>query len=165
MSEGERWFIDFAKFKTYLEEEYQPLFLKYYGTEDTRPRGVKFKARARAEANRHAKMARLGYDVITKPLKYIRHSDGRFTTKGDMDVEITMDVVDALHSLDVIVLVSGDSDYLKLVERAHSHGKGVRIISFDKLLSWELRSFAENNTGCRYTKVESIRQDIERLDK
>ena len=51
----------------------------------------------------------------------------------------------ALHSskIDVLILISGDSDYLKLVKRVYSEGIRVRIISFDKLLSWELRSFAE----------------------
>ena len=94
MDRGKRWFVDFKKFKTYLKAEYQPLFLKYYGTENTKPRSHQFRARAQAEANRHIEMARLGYEVITKSLKYIRRSDGKFTTKGDMDVEITMDIMD-----------------------------------------------------------------------
>lgn len=165
MGAGERWSIDFAKLKTHLEGEYQPLFLKYYGTQDTQPRSPKFKAKARVEARIYAKLAKLGYEVITKPLKYINHANGRITTKGDMDVEITMGIMDNLDSLDTIVLVSGDSDYLNLVNRAHEMGKRIVIVSFDKLLSWELRAFAEDNERCRYIKIESIRQDIERQNR
>ena len=106
----------------------------------------------------------MGYEVITKPLKYIRHQDGRFTTKGDMDVEMTMGILDNLACLDVIVLVSGDSDYLELVKRAETAGKQVIIFSFDKLLSWELRTFAANSKRCRYKKIETIRHLIEKLN-
>ena len=159
---SQRWFIDFAKFKAYLEGKYQPLFLKFYGTQDVKPRGPKFQARAQAEANRYSKLVQLGYDVVVKPLKYIKRGDGTFTTKGDMDVEMTMGILDNLDSLDMIVLISGDSDYLPLMERAYNKEKEVSIMSFDQLLSWELRTFAEDNKGCSYTKIESLRPLIEK---
>ena len=161
MKQNERWFIDFNKFMVWLNDNHNPVFVKYYGTVDTKPKTAKFKMRAQSEAQLYAKMGKMGYEIITKPLKYIKHKNGKFTTKGDMDIEIALGVIKQLDNLDSIVLVSGDSDYLALMQLIHSQGKSVHIISFRKLLSWELRTFAEENNNCDYRVLESIRKDIE----
>ena len=161
VSKEKRWLIDFAKLKTYLDKEYKPLFVKYYGIEDMKPREARFKTRAKFMTHIYRKLTQLGYELITKPLKYIRLQDGRFTTKGDMDVEITMGIMDNMDTLDRIILISGDSDYLPLIERMHNKSKQIIIIAFDKLLAWELRTFTQNNKNCKYTKIESIRGQIE----
>ena len=66
-----------------------------------------------------------------------------------------------MDTLDRIILISGDSDYLPLIERMHNKSKQIIIIAFDKLLAWELRTFTQNNKNCKYTKIESIRGQIE----
>ena len=156
-----RWFIDFAKFQAWLRNEYQPLFFKYYGTVDVKPRTAKFRARAQAEARLYAKMEKMGYEVITKPLKYIRQKGGTFITKGDMDIELVLGIMENLDSLDEIIIVSGDSDYLAPVQLVYGRGKSIHVLSFRKLLSWELRTFAEENDSCDYRVLESIRKHIE----
>lgn len=61
----------------------------------------------------------LGFTVKLKP--YIQRSDG--SAKGDWDVGITLDVVDAASRVDVIVLASGDGDFDLLLERVgQRHG-------------------------------------------
>ena len=53
---------------------------------------------------------------------YIQRRDG--SAKGDWDVGITIDVLDAARKLDTIVLLSGDGDFDLLLEKAKS-GFGV----------------------------------------
>lgn len=55
----------------------------------------------------------IGFEVKLKP--YIQRSDG--SAKGDWDVGITLDVIDAAASTDVIVLASGDGDFELLLKR------------------------------------------------
>ncbi|WP_459206828.1 LabA-like NYN domain-containing protein [Pseudomonas sp. MLB6B] len=55
----------------------------------------------------------LGFQVRLKP--YIQRSDG--SAKGDWDVGITLDVVDAASRVDQVVLASGDGDFDLLLER------------------------------------------------
>ncbi|MHA6192973.1 LabA-like NYN domain-containing protein [Pseudomonas wadenswilerensis] len=55
----------------------------------------------------------LGFTVKLKP--YIQRSDG--SAKGDWDVGITLDVVDAAARVDQVVLASGDGDFDLLLER------------------------------------------------
>ena len=55
----------------------------------------------------------IGFTVKLKP--YIQRSDG--SAKGDWDVGITIDVMEAAKDIDVIVLLSGDGDFDMLLEK------------------------------------------------
>jgi uncharacterized LabA/DUF88 family protein len=55
----------------------------------------------------------IGFTVKLKP--YIQRSDG--SAKGDWDVGITLDVMDAARDVDTIVLLSGDGDFDLLLDR------------------------------------------------
>lgn len=156
----ERWFIDYEKLKAYLKQHYRPVFYKLYTAVDERPKSQKFIERARIQVKMNAKLEGMGYDVITKPLKYIKQGDGTFKTKGDMDIELSMDMMGALNDLDTVVLISGDCDYLKPVQTLHVMGKYIRIISFDKLLSWELRTFAMRNARCSFATIDSLKEQV-----
>ena len=55
----------------------------------------------------------LGFEVLLKP--YIQRSDG--SAKGDWDVGITLDVMEAAERVDEVVLASGDGDFDLLLQR------------------------------------------------
>ena len=55
----------------------------------------------------------IGFTVKLKP--FIQRSDG--SAKGDWDVGITIDVMEAAPDVDVIVLLSGDGDFDLLIEK------------------------------------------------
>jgi uncharacterized LabA/DUF88 family protein len=57
----------------------------------------------------------IGFEVKLKP--YIQRSDG--SAKGDWDVGITLDVIEAAAHTDIIVLASGDGDFDMLLKRAY----------------------------------------------
>ena len=59
--------------------------------------------------------------------------------KADWDVGIAVDAIKTSHSVDVVVLVSGDGDYVPLVEYLKNHGKRVEAIAFGKSTSSKLR--------------------------
>ena len=55
----------------------------------------------------------IGFNVKLKP--YISRSDG--SKKGDWDVGITIDVLDAADMVDKIILLSGDGDFDLLIQK------------------------------------------------
>lgn len=55
----------------------------------------------------------IGFTVKLKP--YIQRSDG--SAKGDWDVGITIDVMEAAKDVDSVVLLSGDGDFDLLLEK------------------------------------------------
>ena len=65
----------------------------------------------------------IGFDIKLKP--YIQRSDG--SAKGDWDVGITIDVMDAVsnasRSVDWVVLLSGDGDFDRLLRRVSESGE------------------------------------------
>jgi uncharacterized LabA/DUF88 family protein len=67
----------------------------------------------------------LGFTVKLKP--YIQRSDG--SAKGDWDVGITIDVMDAAADVDSVVLASGDGDFDQLLERIRQR-HGVEAVAY-----------------------------------
>ena len=58
----------------------------------------------------------IGFDVKLKP--YIQRKDG--SAKGDWDVGITIDVMEAAADVDIVVLLSGDGDFELLLRKVMS---------------------------------------------
>lgn len=76
-----------------------------------------------------------GYDVKTKDLQIFPGG----AKKGDWDVGITVDAVKMAKSMDVIVLVSGDGDYIPLVEYLqNTFGCRVELMAFRESASAKL---------------------------
>lgn len=91
-------------------------------------------------------LRRNGFRVVTKPLK--RFSDG--TTKGDLDMELAVDLLTQAPYIDVAVIVSGDGDFTYLVDRAQRLGLRVEIASTPRYTAIELLEIAD-----RYVDLES----------
>ncbi|MDP3900995.1 MAG: NYN domain-containing protein [bacterium] len=73
--------------------------------------------------------------------------------KADWDVGIAVDAIKVSLAVDSIVLVSGDGDYVPLVEYLKNHGKRVEVIAFGKSTSSRLREEADEFTDLE-TSVE-----------
>jgi len=67
-------------------------------------------------------------EVRRKTLKI--RSDG--SMKGDWDMEMALDILDAAPTLDVVVLVSGDGDFTSLVNRVKAMGPRVEVAAFPR---------------------------------
>jgi len=67
-----------------------------------------------------------GYQVITKPMKEYTDQQGQRKRKGNMDIELAIDVMEMSDTLDEIYLFSGDGDFRRLVEAVQR--KGVRVV-------------------------------------
>lgn len=81
----------------------------------------------------------LGYRIVTKPLK--RYANG--TIKANFDVELAIDVLTMSDRLDIVVLLSGDGDFRRLVEIVASKGVRVEVIAFGPSTAAELRTVAD----------------------
>ena len=100
----------------------------------------------------------LGYIVRKKELKRITtHSQNgdSIQEKGNMDVEMTIDIIHSLKEYDIAVLFSGDSDFLALVSYVKNNGRKVYIFSSKNKISQELRT-----GGDGYFDILNITDDI-----
>ena len=70
-----------------------------------------------------------GYTMVTKPTKEFTDSMGRRKIKGNMDIELAIDVMEMAERLDHIVIFSGDGDFRRLVEAVQRKGVRVSVVS------------------------------------
>src|SRR3990167_4020501 len=63
--------------------------------------------------------------------------------KADWDVGIVIDAIRTSPGLDVIVLVSGDGDFIALVEYLKNQGKRVEVLAFGRTTSSKLKEIAD----------------------
>ena len=70
-----------------------------------------------------------GYTVVTKPTKEFTDSMGRRKIKGNMDVELAIDMLEMAPHLDHTVLFSGDGDFHRLVDAMQRRGVRVSVVS------------------------------------
>lgn len=89
-----------------------------------------------------------GYSLVTKPAKEFTDDQGRKRIKGDMDIEIAVDMIEAADYLDHIILFSGDGDFCRAVKAAQARGVRVTVVSSLKtrpaMIADELRRAADN---------------------
>ncbi len=76
-------------------------------------------------------LTKLGYEVRSKPLQIFQGG----AKKGDWDVGLSIDVVRLLPLLDAVVLVSGDGDYVDLLDYLRGHGRRTEVMSFKETTS------------------------------
>jgi len=89
-----------------------------------------------------------GYTMVTKPAKEFTDSMGRRKIKGNMDIEIAIDMLKMAGFLDHVVLFSGDGDFRSLVEAVQQRGVRVSVVSSLKtqppMVADDLRRQADN---------------------
>lgn len=94
--------------------------------------------------------------IKTKAVKYIR-TGNTLAKKGDVDVEIVLDVVRNLPGLDLVIIVSGDSDYIELRKYVLENKKQIVFLGYKHNMAWELKKG-------KYLLLDKLREYIE-MDK
>src|SRR5215471_19715460 len=89
-----------------------------------------------------------GYTMVTKPTKEFTDSLGRRRIKGNMDIELAIDMLEMAPFIDHAVLFSGDGDFRRLVEAVQHRGVRVSVVSTTRssppMVSDDLRRQADS---------------------
>lgn len=91
------------------------------------------------EQNFFNALVKLGIETKTKDLQ-VFHGGAK---KGDWDVGLAVDAIKMAARLDAVVIVSGDGDFIPLVEYLQTMTQ-VEVISFGKSTSGKLRETADD---------------------
>ena len=70
-----------------------------------------------------------GYTMVTKPAREFTDASGRRKIKGNMDIELAIDMMEMAEKLDHVVLFSGDGDFRRLIEAVQRRGVRVTVVS------------------------------------
>lgn len=88
-----------------------------------------------------------GFTLVTKPVKEFTDDQGRRKIKGNMDIEIAVDMLNISDQLDHVVLFSGDGDFRRLLEAVQRRGVRATVVSSNRtqpsMIADELRRQAD----------------------
>ena len=142
------WRIDYKKLKKLLEKYCDLKFINYYiavpdKDDPSRANTEKFLLKLR------------DYVILKKKdLKYIPNGKG-VIKKGDVDINVTLDVVRSISELDLVIVLSGDSDYLELKNYvARDMKKEIIFMGYKDNMAWELKQY------CRIIFLDKIKELI-----
>ena len=141
------WKIDYKKLKEYFENECDLNGIYFY----TGMVGDNKKQNSFLQ-----KLTGLGYVVNAKEVKRIKISRDSYERKGNLDVELTIDVLGNLQNFDTLILMSGDSDFAPLLDKAKSQQKRVLVMSTKGHISKELLDRA------KYSNLKKLKDKIAR---
>lgn len=104
-----------------------------------------------------------GFEVVTKPTKTFTDATGQRKIKGNLDVEMTCDMLEIADRVDHIVMFTGDGDFVRAVRGVQRKGVKVTVCSALKstppMISDELRRAADI-----YVDVAKFADKITRKD-
>ncbi len=80
-------------------------------------------------------LEKIGFDIRAKELQIFYGG----AKKGDWDVGIAMDIIELAPKLDVVILVSGDGDFVPLLQHARSSGCKIEAAAFGRSSSSKLK--------------------------
>jgi uncharacterized LabA/DUF88 family protein len=102
-----------------------------------------------------------GYTMVTKTAREFTDSQGRRKIKGNMDIEVAIDMMEIAPHVDHIMLFSGDGDFRRLVETVQRKGVRVTVVSSVKsnppMVADELRRQADH-----FLDLDLLADDISR---
>ncbi|MFW9991602.1 MAG: NYN domain-containing protein [Candidatus Odinarchaeota archaeon] len=100
-----------------------------------------------------------GFTVVSKQVKIFSTS----AMKGNLDVELVIDMMINMNNYGTAVLVSGDGDFTRCVVELQKNGKKVHVVSTEKtspsLLAQELKKQAD-----KFIELAEIIPQIEQVD-
>lgn len=144
------WKIDWTKLAQLFSQNFHLKILRYY-------LGMPVAGPGRLKNLKIQKILELaGYTVVTKPLKKIlidSHSK-KYRYKCNFDVEIGLDVSTFIKNLDLIIIVSGDSDFIAIKDYVLINNKQFLFVCFEKRVAWEIRR-------SKHLFLEQIKDKIE----
>jgi len=103
-------------------------------------------------------LRRLNIKTITKPLKIIQDQTGGIIYKSNCDIEIAVDALLDANNFDILVLFSGDSDFVYLVKTLQKQfQKQIYVFSSRRTISWEIKLSAN-----KFWFLEDLKKEIKR---
>ena len=139
------WRIDYTKLKEYFQKECNLGGIYFY----TGRVGENHKQNAFLE-----KLKQLGYIVKAKEVKRIKVSKSAYEWKGNLDVELTIDVLGNIDNFDTLILMSGDSDFAPLLDAVQARHKRTIVMSTKGHIAKELLNRA------KYVNLKKLKEFI-----
>ncbi len=148
--EALNWWIDWPSFLDWVKRDRELVSARWYQS---------YRRPPEPEQERFLHhLTIVGYAVRKKVLKSIYDREtGQNSVKGNLNIELVIDALTDAQHYDTILLVTGDSDFVPLVEALRSRGKRVLVAATPQNVAVDLRQVI----GVNYIDLSDLRSEIE----
>ena len=143
------WALDFSRIRSYLDDRFDLLRALYYSAEITEGHNPLRGFTLWLSSN--------GYQMVQKPAKF-QHRNGVETIKGNMDIEIAVDMLELAPRVDQMLLFSGDGDFKRVLQSVQRLGVHVIVVGTVTTTAEELRLQAD-----KFIEINEMRGVWERV--
>lgn len=141
------WKVDYKRLIKYLHSRCKIVSVNfYYANVSNNPGQKKF----------FQLLQDVGYHLKTKPVKYIKTAKG-IILKGNLDIEMAVDIVTTISNFDTCVLMSGDSDFEVVLKYLRENNKKTIVISTKGHISIELIRNCD-----KYINLAKLKKELQR---
>ena len=170
------WEIDFIKLKEYFKYSYEVIDIYYYVSEHsfksyfdthknldrTKLEDIwKFSDDRKSKRKVFSSLRAKGYRLRVKQISSVYdHTEGKHRLKCNADVELTIDAIDRAPNYDVFILISGDADFVRLLQYLKERGKKTVVLGVREHFSSSLRKVANSTFN-----INGLRKELEYIKK
>ena len=144
------WWIDWPRFLDTISDGKTLVSARWYQTYNRSPEPEQ-------ERFLHH-LGLVGFAIRRKQLKQVfdRHTGGNHL-KGSLDLELAIDCLNEAEHFDTAIFVTGDSDFVPLLEALQQRGKRVMVVATPQNVAVELRQ----TVGVNFVDLADLREDVE----
>ncbi len=113
-------------------DEAEPLRLNAYVSYDPE-RGEHDESYRRGARNFHNALRDMGYKVLVKEMVWYKDEQGNRYGKANADLDLGIDVLLQSENLDRVLLVTGDGDFVRVVQALQNKGLRVEVLGLDNV--------------------------------
>lgn len=116
------WRLDFEKFRRFLKDKYKV------------DKAFLFIGQMEGQEELYEAMQQAGYELVLKPTTSYTDEEGNLTVKGNVDTDLVLyAAAKEFKNYDKAIIVTGDGDFVSLLEFLEERGKLGKIIIPNKV--------------------------------
>ena len=144
-----QWWVDPKKLLEWAQTKGEVVNARYYTITDD----------SNEAQQRYLKaLASIGYSVQTRELRRYVQEDGTEKFKGNLDVDIVLDMFNHIDRYEEAILVSGNTEFARPLRVLQARHKSFWVLSTQGFISQELLQVA----GTHYIDIGSLRAQLEK---
>lgn len=140
------WKVDYKKLKRYFTSQASIYGIFFY---------TGFVRKVMKQRKFLKQLKELEYHVLAKEVKFIKITKDKFIPKGNLDVEMAVDMTTKCEDFDSAVILSGDGDFAYAIDYLKQKRKRVIVISTRGHIARELLKRA------KYVDLRKLKKEIE----
>lgn len=115
--------------KEYCSRGYEAVRMNTYISYDA-DRAEKDSVYREKQDHYHSVVRSFGFKLITKKVKWYTDDDGQKVGKANADLDLAVDMLLQAKNLDLVYLLTGDSDFIRVVQAIQNLGVRVELVAF-----------------------------------